>query len=524
MRAAIYARVSSAAQRERDTIASQLRVLPEFVARKGWTLVETYVDDGATARTGHLARRPALARLLADAAAKRYDVVVVVDLDRLTRSDDHAERGAILGAFQRSGIQIAIAPSDQLLDLSTTSGDLLGSLYAFFAAEENRKRGSRIAAGKVTAIHRGHKPSGPTPYGLAYDRASHTWAVDPVTAPIVREVLERVAAGDSCLQIASDFEARQVPRSRSGHWSKERVWAIARNTHYLGTWVADRARRLEIAVPPVVEAELVERAQRSLLGHHRRGLHRDHSAVYLLQGLAVCGRCGSPVLVRSRAPQRRGLYTPSAYLCRARKLASVRPSARCDAPLVPTAEMDARLWRAVSAQLATPALLDRLTELDERRRGERVARPVDAQAAAERTLGRLARVEVAILARYRRGEIEEAALDAELAALRQERAAATAARDHAARARHTVDLDGRRARSRADLVRELGRAVEVATPQERQRILQLVVAPHSAVLQTWGDLEICLRVDLAAGGSARSALDSDYSVQRGNLIEIQVVA
>lgn len=105
MRAAIYARVSSAAQRERDTIASQLRTLPEYVARKGWTLVETYVDDGATARTGHLARRPALARLLADAAAKRYDVVVVVvDVDRLTRSDDHAERGAILGAFQRAGI------------------------------------------------------------------------------------------------------------------------------------------------------------------------------------------------------------------------------------------------------------------------------------------------------------------------------------------------------------------------------------------------------------------------------------
>jgi DNA invertase Pin-like site-specific DNA recombinase len=45
-RAAIYARVSSAAQRDRDTIAAQLRDLPAFVAAQGWTLAGTYVDDG----------------------------------------------------------------------------------------------------------------------------------------------------------------------------------------------------------------------------------------------------------------------------------------------------------------------------------------------------------------------------------------------------------------------------------------------------------------------------------------------
>lgn len=524
MRAALYARVSSAAQRERETIASQLRILPEYAQRQGWPIVDTYVDDGASAKTGKLAGRPALARLLADAAAHRYDVVVVVDVDRLTRSDDHAERGAILGAFQRAGIQIAISATDQLLDLSTTSGDLLGSLYAFFAAEENRKRGSRIAAGKVTAIARGHKPSGPTPYGLHYDRATRAWSVDPITSAIVREVLERVAAGESCERIALDFEARSLPRPRSNIWTRERVWAIARNTHYLGTWVADRARRLEISVPPVADAALYARAQAALEAHGKRGIRRTHTEVYLLQGLAVCGRCGSPIAIRSRTPQRRGHSTPPAYLCRSRKLASHQIPVRCAAPIQPVAEVDERLWRAVSAQLATPVLLERLAEREERRRATPAAAPAEALAAAERALTRLARVEAAILSRFRRGLIEEEALDAELETLRAERTGAEHDRDQARRAVEASPLAGRRRIDERQLLRDLARAVETATAEERRRIVQLLVPPRSAILQGWGDLELTLYVPTVAAPVTRSVLDSDYSTQRGNIIEISLVA
>lgn len=522
LRAAIYARVSSSTQRERDTIASQLRTLPEYCARKGWTLVETYVDDGATAKTGHLAKRPGLARLLTDAAAKRFDVVVVVDLDRLTRSDDHAERGAILGAFQRAGVKIAIAPSDQLLDLSTTSGDLLGSLYAFFAAEENRKRGSRIAAGKVTAIARGWKPSGPTPYGLAYDRATHAWSVDPASSAIVREVLERVIAGDSCEQIALDFEARSLPRERSSIWLRERVWKIATNTHYLGTWLADRAKRLEVAVPPVVDADLYHRAQAALrLRGAPRGKHRQRTAVYLLQGLAVCGRCSSPILTRSQTPQRNGGSTPAAYLCRARKLARHEIPQRCDAPIVPVAELDARIWRAVSAELATPALLERLAERYRAAETEVTSWRDDA-AAATRRLSDLERVERVILARFRGGSIGEDALDAELEQLRLDRAAATAARERAAEIGSRSDVGRHRLRDAQALLREVGAAIEVATPEERQRILRVLVPAGGATLQPWGDVEISVLVPTSAGN--RRPLEAVYSSQASEHLKLRIVA
>jgi DNA invertase Pin-like site-specific DNA recombinase len=105
LRAVLYARVSSLGQRDRHTIASQLSVLPKFVAARGWHLVKpanTYVDDGHTAKAGFLSQRAGFAHLLRDAGLGAFDVVVVADLDRLTRSEDLKERGEVLGAFQRA--------------------------------------------------------------------------------------------------------------------------------------------------------------------------------------------------------------------------------------------------------------------------------------------------------------------------------------------------------------------------------------------------------------------------------------
>src|SRR3569833_953270 len=118
VRAVSYARVSSLAQRERHTIASQISTLPAFVALRGWRLAkpaDTYVDDGHTAKAGSLLQRAAFTRLMADAARGEFDVVVVVDLDRLTRSEDLKERGEVLKTFQHTNKQQTKTTTGQVL-------------------------------------------------------------------------------------------------------------------------------------------------------------------------------------------------------------------------------------------------------------------------------------------------------------------------------------------------------------------------------------------------------------------------
>src|SRR4051812_48168256 len=303
MRAAAYARVSSAAQRDAHTIENQLRVLPGYVAAQGWTLAGTYVDDGRSARAGKLDAREGYARLVRDVAAGLVDVVVVVDIDRLTRTDDMRERADILGGFQRAGVQIA-TPGGGLLDLRTMLGELYVTLHAIFAAEENRKRAERIKAGKLRAIAEGRKPAGPTPYGLRYARATGTWSVDPDRAAIVRDLYARVTAGESCLAIADDLDARSVPAPR-GAWTRHAAWRLVRSRHPVGEWRADKRRRLTVAVPALVDEATWQAAQDALLRHGKRGLRRTRH-VYLLEGLARCGACGSPIAIRSATVGRRG--------------------------------------------------------------------------------------------------------------------------------------------------------------------------------------------------------------------------
>jgi site-specific DNA recombinase len=75
---ALYARVSTADQNCR----LQQRELEGFASQQGWCVVEVYQDVMSGAQT----RRPGLARLMADAAARRFRCVLVWKLDRFSRS------------------------------------------------------------------------------------------------------------------------------------------------------------------------------------------------------------------------------------------------------------------------------------------------------------------------------------------------------------------------------------------------------------------------------------------------------
>jgi DNA invertase Pin-like site-specific DNA recombinase len=79
MRTAIYARVSTSDQ----SCEMQLRELRDYTARRGWQVVEEYVDTGWS---GAKASRPELDRLLRDARVRRFDIVLVWKLDRWGRS------------------------------------------------------------------------------------------------------------------------------------------------------------------------------------------------------------------------------------------------------------------------------------------------------------------------------------------------------------------------------------------------------------------------------------------------------
>jgi DNA invertase Pin-like site-specific DNA recombinase len=96
VRAAIYARVSTSDQ----TAQNQLLDLQQLAQQRGMEIVETYTDSGVS---GARARRPALDRLMRDAARHRFEVVMVWAFDRMARSVRHLLE--VLDEMNRLNIQ-----------------------------------------------------------------------------------------------------------------------------------------------------------------------------------------------------------------------------------------------------------------------------------------------------------------------------------------------------------------------------------------------------------------------------------
>jgi DNA invertase Pin-like site-specific DNA recombinase len=65
-----------------ESIINQRNYLTGIVLESGWTLVDTYIDDGYT---GTNFDRPGFKRLLGDIEKKRINLVISKDLSRLGR-------------------------------------------------------------------------------------------------------------------------------------------------------------------------------------------------------------------------------------------------------------------------------------------------------------------------------------------------------------------------------------------------------------------------------------------------------
>jgi Site-specific recombinases, DNA invertase Pin homologs len=146
MKVGLYARVSTVDQR----CELQLLELREYCARRGWTVVEEYVDTGWS---GAKSSRPELDRLMQDASEHRFDALAVWKIDRLARSVlNLSEQLAQLTSW---GIRFLATSQGLDTDQANPTSRLLLHILASVAEFERSLIQERIAAGMRAARARG---------------------------------------------------------------------------------------------------------------------------------------------------------------------------------------------------------------------------------------------------------------------------------------------------------------------------------------------------------------------------------
>lgn len=137
MKVALYARVSKADDSQNPE--NQLMRLRAYAKERGWVVYHEYIDMAS----GADAYRPELERMLKDARAHRFSLIVCTKVDRLARSVTNLYR--VLSELEERGVKFEC--TDQSISTNTPTGRLLLSILAGVAEFERELIRERTKAG-----------------------------------------------------------------------------------------------------------------------------------------------------------------------------------------------------------------------------------------------------------------------------------------------------------------------------------------------------------------------------------------
>jgi site-specific DNA recombinase len=323
--AAAYARRSTEQHVAEDarSVSRQLELGRDFAAERGWTIVAEYADDGISGALG--TKLTDRARMLAAAADEKFSVLIVRDLDRLSRNDE--ELPSLIYTLRDAGVEVWCYADRKSVDTRTALTRGMLSMRATFAAAEREAAQSRTREAMRSKAQRGHVAGGVV-YGYRNVRAGDhvERAIHTDQATIIRRIFSESAAGSGIARIAKGLNAEGVPSPARGRgWASTGVREILFRPLYRGRVVYGRTRweyrggrKFKVRVP---ESEwiVLERPELRIVGedlwataHARmdrtRELYRKsgrgalwgrpvataggHGVSYLLSGLLLCGVCG----------------------------------------------------------------------------------------------------------------------------------------------------------------------------------------------------------------------------------------
>ena len=222
MAVALYLRVSTEEQRERQSIATQLDFALRYCALHQLTIHQTYADDGVSG-TVPVEMRPLGARLLEDARHHQFDQLLVFKLDRLGR-DTRLILNTV-AELEKEGVRVRSMTEE--FDTATSTGRLMLTLLSGFAAHERELIRERSMAGTNRLAETGAWLGGVVPYGYRKqgDRNAARLVLSeepipglPISEAAVIEAIFRLCAFEkkSCQKIADHLNQTKTRQRRIG--------------------------------------------------------------------------------------------------------------------------------------------------------------------------------------------------------------------------------------------------------------------------------------------------------------------
>ncbi|MBG0809539.1 recombinase family protein [Methylosinus sp. H3A] len=318
-RAALYLRVSTTRQAEVDlSIPDQQAQTSAYCTRHSWRIVAEYVEPGASAMDDH---RPEFQRMIERACDDDHpiDVIVVHSFSRFFRD-----------AFGLEMYVRRLAKHNvRLVSITQELGDdpaqvMMRQVIALFDEYQSRENGKHVLRAMKENARQGFYNGSRLPLGYALaevekrgHRTKKKLVVDPVESETVRMIYRLYLEGEAgkgpmgVKEVTKTLNGRGLRTRLGARFGVASVHKVLTNPVYAGRWrfnkreaKTGRAKAesevIEIAVPPIIETAVFDKAQASLKARDPRVLPpRVVTGPILLTGLAVCATCGGAMTLRT---------------------------------------------------------------------------------------------------------------------------------------------------------------------------------------------------------------------------------
>ena len=360
MNAAIYARYSSDKQRT-ESATAQIQAGQRYCAQQSYTVVKEYVDE---ATTGTNDDRPEFQRMLTDAAAGLFQVLVVHKVDRFARNREDA-------AFNKQKLRkakVRLEYVEQHLDGSAESV-ILESVLEGMAEYYSKNLAKETMKGLMMNAQNAQFNGGTPPLGYNVDE-NKKYVINEHEAEAVRLIFRLYADGMGLARISDELTMRGYKTKRGVKFAKNSLHDILRNHKYIGVYTFGAVSKTEEgtrnthqqttpkmtikdAIPPIIDKDTWQAVQNKREENKKRRGANAARRTYLLSGLVFCGECGAAYIGNTSSP--RGVEY-SSYVCGKRD----RKSGTCANQSVPKDELENKVVLFVKDYILKPENADAL--------------------------------------------------------------------------------------------------------------------------------------------------------------------
>ena len=386
LRAALYLRVSTARQAEHDvSIPDQRKQGEAYCASRGYELVETYVEPGASATND---RRPEFQKMIEAGTSKpsEFDVVIVHSFSRFFR--DHFELEFYVRKLAKNAVR--------LVSMTQELGDdpmhvMMRQIMALFDEYQSKENGKHTLRALKENARQGFWNGSLPPIGYRVVDAEKRGAkvkkkleIDPLHADTVRLAFRLALEGDGTSgrmgvkSIAAYLNERKLYTRTGGRWGVGAVHRMLTRATYIGRHEFNKRGKtkalkpadqiIAVPVPPLIDRELFDAVQAHLKSRSPMVTPaRVVSGPTLLTGICFCADCGGAMTLRTSGKGEQYRY----YTC---SIAARQGDTGCKGRSVPMAKLDDLVASHLEERLLDPERLEEVLAVVLDRREERADR------------------------------------------------------------------------------------------------------------------------------------------------------